>query len=68
MSTQKYYMDCDDVGYCVSDTDGVVASFRLAEDAYNALREFQTKKFPENWAKIPPAIRQAKQRYYGQIT
>lgn len=68
MNTQDYYVDCDELGYCVANNDGVVASFSLIEDAYNALREFQSKDFPENWAKIPPAIRQAKQRYYGQIT
>ncbi|QAB16084.1 hypothetical protein [Hydrogenovibrio thermophilus] len=68
MNTQDYYVDCDELGYCVANHDGVVASFSLIEDAYNALREFQSKDFPENWAKVPPAMREAKRRLYGVVS
>lgn len=67
MNTQGYYVDCDDLGYCVANENGVVATFRLIEDAFRALRDFQSKTFPENWAKMPPSIRKAKMRYYGKL-
>jgi hypothetical protein len=65
MKTQDYYVECDEIGYCVVGTQGTVATFAVLDDAYNAMREFQTKTFPENWQKEPPATRRAKQLYYG---
>lgn len=65
MKTQEYYVDCDDLGYCVCDANGTLATFSRIDDAYNAMRDFQSKNFPENWQKVPPSIRHAKQQYYG---
>ena len=65
MKTQEYYVECDEIGYCVVGSKGTVATFEMIDDAYNAMREFQNKSFPENWQKVPPAIRHAKQQYYG---
>lgn len=64
MAEQNYHIDCDEVGYCVKNSERTIASFALIDDAYAALREFQSKKFPENWAKVPPAMQLAKQRCY----
>lgn len=66
MAEQNYYIDCDEVGYCVKSDEGTIVSFALIDDAYAALRDFQSKNFPENWAKIPPAMQLAKQRCYGR--
>lgn len=65
MASQRYYVDCDDMGYCVKSNEETIVVFALIEDAYAALQEFQSKSFPDNWDKIPPAMRLAKQRFYG---
>lgn len=65
MKTQEYYVDRDDLGYSVCNSEGTLATFTLVDDAFNAMREFQGKNFPENWQKVPPSIRHAKQQFYG---
>lgn len=65
MKAQDYYLDCNELGYCVNNAQGTVAVFALIEDAYAAISEFRNKRFPESWQKIPPAMRQAKLKCYG---
>jgi len=65
MNTSQYFLDSDEFGYCVRNAQGAVASFKMIDDAFEAMRDFQTKTFPENWAKIPPATQSFKKRCYG---
>lgn len=66
MNTSSYFLDSDESGYCVKNAQGTVASFKMIDDAFEAMRDFQTKTFPKNWSKIPPAMQAFKQRCYGQ--
>lgn len=65
MNTQNYSIECDETGYCIVGTQGILAHFNSAEAAFKAVREFNLKSFPKNWAKVPPATLHAKQLYYG---
>lgn len=67
MSTQKYYVECHEVGYCVVDGRGTLATFSRVDEAFSAMRDFQSKSFPEDWQKVPPAMRHSQEMYYGHV-
>ncbi|MDX1795519.1 MAG: hypothetical protein R3219_02235 [Hydrogenovibrio sp.] len=62
----QYHIETADHGYCVIDRQKTVAIFNVLEDAIDAMREFEQKRFPKNWQKTPPATRYAKQKYYDE--
>jgi len=66
MKTQAYRIECDETGYCVVSAKGILAYFEGIDAAYRAMRDFNLKSFPQNWAKVPPATLHAKQMYYGE--
>jgi len=56
MKASSYRLDFQSGSYCVTCEEGTVASFGSAQEAYDAMRDFQDKQLPESWQKIPPAI------------
>lgn len=67
MRTQEYYIELDELGYNILNSKGVVATFGILDDAYAAMRDFENKAFPEGWQKTPPAMRNAKRRFYSDV-
>lgn len=65
MNTQDYYVDCNELGYCVNNAQGTLAIFALVDDAFQAMREFRNKQFPDGWQKVSPSMQRAKQKCYG---
>lgn len=65
MNTQAYQVEYDDMGISVVSSQGIVATYGSAEDAFAAMRIFADKSFPENWNKVPPSMAAAKKRMYG---
>lgn len=60
MVSSEYSVEFEDGYYVVVKSGHVVATFASAEEAYEAKRSFVGKPVIEDWQKIPPAIRFAK--------
>lgn len=68
MSDLEYTVEFDGMYYVVLKRGKVLAAFSHAEEAYAARRSFATKNLPHDWQKVPPAIRFAKETFYGQAS
>lgn len=62
MQGMTYQLEYAEGAYCVICETGVVAAFSKLDDAYAAMKKFQDRPFAEDWQKIPPSMRSAKQR------
>ncbi|MBN2866329.1 MAG: hypothetical protein JXK16_10010 [Thiotrichales bacterium] len=65
MSSPYYSVEFDGDCYIVFKEANQVGAFSSLEDAFAAKRDFVSKKLPQNWQKIPPAMRFAKRQLYG---
>ncbi|WP_024851924.1 hypothetical protein [Hydrogenovibrio kuenenii] len=65
MSSHHYHIEFEDSSYCVICEEGTIVQFESMEDAVEAMREFEHKSFPDEWDRVPPATRYAKQMYYS---
>ncbi len=65
MPTSDYTVEFDGMNYVVLKCGQFLSAFVDADSAYAAKRAFSDKRLPENWQKVPPAMRFAKQKLYG---
>lgn len=65
MSPHHYHIEFEDSSYSVTNEEGTIVQFESMEDAVEAMRDFEQKSFPDEWDKVPPATRYAKQMYYA---
>lgn len=63
--TPHYHIEIDGNSFCVTCDEGLMVVFESMEEAVEAMRDFEHKQFPDQWDKVPPATRYAKQLYYS---
>lgn len=62
----KYSIEFDGDYYAIVRGNQAIASYRSAEAAIQARRDFEAKRFPKNWSRIPPAMRYAQTKLASQ--
>lgn len=67
MAHKEYQVEFNGHHYVVLEGHQELAAFDSCVEAYNAKRDFETKSFPLNWEKTPPAMRMAKRMFYGEL-
>lgn len=65
MNAHTYHIEQDEIGYMITSVAGDITCYGSIESAVAAMRELEEKHLPKHWNKVPPAIRLAKQHYYG---
>lgn len=65
MSTSDYQVEYDGIHYIVTRAGNALMSFDSCESAFDAKRDFENKRYPSGWDKVPPSVRYAKQLRYG---
>lgn len=65
MNTLNYVVEFNGYDYVVLLGVRVVAAFGSMDEAFAAKRAFEEKPTPSSYDKTPPAMRAAKQFYYG---